>query len=190
MGISIAIIGGVVSMALLSILGVLQGTFTDGAYDVASFTSESKKLSDTIFRLDIDIDSVEAEATNDLLNFTITNNGAGKLWNYEDFDIIIEYDANIGGTQTKTVEQLVFDSSSSFLGSGSPPTCNTNGFFDTKDWIVASITGDVMDPWIINTDEVAQVCTKLSYPIFASGDVQINVSTDLGYSESKSISVP
>lgn len=189
MGISIAIIGGVISMVLLSILGILQGTFTDGSYDVASSTSVAKKLSDTISRLDMDIDSVEASAANDLLNFTITNNGAGKLWDYEGFDIIIEYDADIGGIQTKTIEQLVFDSSSSFLGSGSPPTCNTNGFFDTKDWIIASITGDVMDPWIINTDEIAQVCTKLSYPIFASGDVQINVATDLGYSVKKSVSV-
>lgn len=189
MGMSIAIIGGVVSMALLSILGVLQGTFTDGTFDVASSTTESKKLLDTISRLDMDIDSIEADSGNNLLNFTLTNNGAEKLWNYDGFDIIIEYDANIGGIQTKTVEQLVFDSSSSFLGSNSPPTCNTNGFFDTKDWILASITGDVMDPWIINTDEIAQVCTKLSYPIFASGDVQINVSTDLGYSVSKSVSV-
>lgn len=399
MGLSIAIMGGVVSLALISILGALQGSFTDGTFERASTTLEANKVSDAISRLDMEIGSLEAEAANDLLNFTLRNEGAGKFWDYESFDVIIEYDANVGGVKTKTIEQLMFERDSSFLGffisdiefdnttpfngncgfpavsecsfshevgavpgisrilivgvspiggetvtsveynnvalteirsdddggtthsslwylldpprgiynvdvqlsanddvaigatslnyvnqadpigtdngntgnddtptvsvittiddswiidvvgtlwgpmtegtgqierwdvvegftagagsteatttSGSytmswtnedganewsisaaeiipltDPTCTVNSFFDTKDWIVGGISNDVIDPEVINQGEAAQICTKLSHPIFAGGDIKITVSTDLGYSTSDSITLP
>jgi len=73
------------------------------------------------------------------------------------------------------------------VGGSGNTTCNTNAFFATNDWIIGTITNDIMDPLLINTDEVAIICTKLSYPIFANGDVQITISTDLGHTASKSL---
>ena len=408
MGLSIAIMGGIVSMTLLAALGTLGYIFTEEAYEIGSTSLENKKLSDAISRLNMKFNAVDAAAANDLLNFTLSNNGIGKFWNYENFDVIIEYDANIGGVKTKTVEHLVFDRASSFLGSSfsvsSPPptaiefdnvtpfngvcgfpavsecsfphevgvvsgseriiivgispkggnsvtsveynnlvleeirsdddggasgsalwyrldppvgtfnvdvqldasgevvigaislndvnqadpigadngntgtddtptvdvvttvddswvvdivgtkdgpmttgqteqwdaaqgsirgagstevtttfgsytmswtntagskewstsaseiklsvsgadggiTCNTNAFFDANDWIIGGMASDIMDPLLINTGEVARICTKLSHPIFANGDVQISVSTDLGHSAIKSVTV-
>ena len=66
-------------------------------------------------------------------------------------------------------------------------TCNTNAFFDTNDWIIGSITNDLLDPKIVNNREVGQICTKLSHPIFANGEVQITIVTDLGHVASKSV---
>ncbi len=396
MGLSIAIMGGVVSLALITILASLQGSFTDGTYERAVTTIEAQKLSDSLSKIDFEIESIEAASSNDLLNFTLRNTGAGKLWDYENFDVIIEYDANIRGNETPTVERLAYESSSSFLtlpaievdnvsrfhgtcgvgieictfshtvgtadrsdrilivgispeGSASitgvwynslplteirtdddggstrsslwylvdPPvgtftvevslsstvnvvigaisfvnvnqadpigidngntgtndnptvdlvttvddswivdvvgtlngpmtpnakqterwdqvsgtfrgagstqvtkyfeshtmswtntagnnpwsisaaeikpldrgTCVTNGSFSNKDWIIYKISDDVLDPNVINNNEVAQICTNLSYGIFAGGDVKITVTTDLGVTRSKSITLP
>ncbi len=69
-------------------------------------------------------------------------------------------------------------------------TCVTNGSFSNKDWIIYKISDDVLDPNVINNNEVAQICTNLSYGIFAGGDVKITVTTDLGVTRSKSITLP
>ena len=67
--------------------------------------------------------------------------------------------------------------------------CNTNAFFDTNDWIIGAITNDILDPLLINTNEDARICTRLSYPIFSNRDVQITIITDLGHVASKSVIV-
>jgi len=397
MGLSIAISGGIILLMLLAVIGSTIFVVINELYEKAITTSEINKLNDAISKLDMKIPSVEAAVGKDHLNFTISNNGTGKFWNYDKFDLMITYDANIGGIKTTTTEQFTFEKASSFLQSGatiefdaatpfngncgnptpctfdhtvsalgsdqiiivgvstkdsgitasgvtydglvlakirsdvqpnndaesslwyriapttgtnqvavtlstqenvaigalslnkvnladpigadngndglddtptvdvvttvndswvvddvntldggmtasgvqierweavegstlsagstqvttstgsytmswtnaaggkewvitaaeikpSPfgDTCNTNASFGTNDWIIGSITNDILDPQIVNTDEVGQICTKLAHPIFANGDVQITVSTDLGHTASKSVIV-
>ena len=37
-----------------------------------------------------------------------------------------------------------------------------------------------LDPKILNSNEVARICTQLSNPIFANGDITITISSDIG----------
>jgi len=49
-----------------------------------------------------------------------------------------------------------------------------------KKWQKVSITNDLLDPGILNTDEIAQICITLNNPIFSNGNVIVSVSTDNG----------
>jgi len=65
-------------------------------------------------------------------------------------------------------------------GGGVGPACTTNSNFGTNDWIIGGITNDFLDPKIINAHEDAQICTKLSNPVYSNGNVQVIISTDFG----------
>ena len=118
MGLSIAISGGIILVMLLAVVGSTIFVVINELYEKAITTSEINKLNDAISKLDMKIPSVEAAVGKDHLNFTISNNGTGKFWNYDKFDLMITYDANIGGIKTKTTEQFTFEKASSFLQSG------------------------------------------------------------------------
>ena len=49
-----------------------------------------------------------------------------------------------------------------------------------KKWQKVSITNDLLDPGILNTDEIAQICITLNNPIFSNGIVIVSISTDNG----------
>jgi len=400
LGLSIAISGGIIAVVLVVMMGIIFViSYQINTESLAN--TEAFEINNSIRKTDMKIKSVEDAGGNDLLNFTFSNNGSEKFWNYDKFNVIIEYDADIGGIKTKTTEELMFDKDSSFVkplvvsgniefdrvtpfsgncgasgdectfshlvgvpgtdkilivgispegsmgivdvtfdgqtlmeirtdSSGSdpksslwylldPPTapprtvsvefdqskevvisaisfrnvhqtipidddngalgdsdtpsvsltttvndawiidtvgtltgpmtedpsqverwdtasgsivgsgstnvttvpglysmdwtnvgggqkwaisaaaltphtipgpgspCNTNAAFGTNDWIIGSITNDILDSQIVNTYEVAKICTKLSNPIFANGDVKITIITDLGHTESKSV---
>jgi hypothetical protein len=42
------------------------------------------------------------------------------------------------------------------------PTCGSSGTISAERWIVKSISADYVDPDIINTNEAASICTKLT----------------------------
>ena len=68
--------------------------------------------------------------------------------------------------------------------------CGPNGNIPTNKWTINSISSDYTDPDIINTNESALICTKLAYPIFANGVVEITVSTDGGRTANSSVTAP
>jgi len=92
---------------------------------------------------------------------------------------------NVGGGQKWAI------SAAALAPSPLPPVpfCSTSVSFGVKDWIIGSITGDVMDSQIVNNNEVAKSCAQLSNPIFANGNVKITIITDLGHVASKSVIV-
>jgi len=401
LGLSVAIVGGISAAVLFFVMAVFPAV-SDDILEISTATTEIRDIKNQVKKTHMSIQFANASNGSEFVNFTLSNSGNVKFWNYENFDVIIEYDANIGGTKTKTVEQFVFERDSSYLGASLPtsspplsiefdavtpfngncdpcnflhsvdagsnqiiivgvspkggttvsgvtydslpltpirfdvhpdnnaesslwyriapstgsntvsvdlsnaeevaigaisinnvyqadpigadngdtgtddtPTvdvvttvndswivddvntqagsmtegggqtewwdinegstrgagsteettgtgsytmswtntagskewsisaaeikplpgggggevniiCNTNAFFDTNDWIIGAITNDILDPLLINTDEVAIICTRLSYPIFG-GNVQITINTDLGHVASKSV---
>jgi hypothetical protein len=98
------------------------------------------------------------------VNFTLNNDGSEKLWNFEDFDLFIEYDGAISGKKT---QQLSY--SGMCLGVV-PPAGN---------WCIQSITNDVKDPGIINAGEDAIIWTQVSENL-ATNLVVITMTTDNG----------
>jgi len=53
-------------------------------------------------------------------------------------------------------------------------------FTCTKQWNVANISNDVLDPGIINPEETAKITVELCNPIFLNGNVIVSLSTDNG----------
>jgi hypothetical protein len=108
MGLSIAIGGGVTMMALLFIFGILSiMIFQLQVENIAS--SQAFDNNDEISKTSISISGINSTVGANLVNFTLTNEGSEKLWNYDEFDVIIRYDADISGTKTRVTEQFRYN---------------------------------------------------------------------------------
>jgi hypothetical protein len=87
----------------------------DSIFSVEDVSSEISVLEDSISQTEMRIDSIEAAIGNNKVNFTLTNDGNEKLWNYDDFDLLITYDADIAGVKTPVTEKLTYADASLIL---------------------------------------------------------------------------
>ena len=106
--ISAIIILGVFISVLFTMPGILENITS-----IQEISSEVKVLENSIASTDVSIDNLDTRASSIIFNFTLTNNSNEKIWDYENFDIMITYDADIGGIETKVTESMVFDSNPS-----------------------------------------------------------------------------
>jgi len=75
---------------------------------IQEISSEVKVLENSIHNTDVNIVDLEAEAGSIMVNFTLNNNGTEKLWDYENFNLLITYDADIGGIKTPVTEEFTY----------------------------------------------------------------------------------
>jgi len=110
MGVSIAISGGILMMSLM-IIFVMGFAVTGEFFNESVVSSNAFDNNDEIAKTQVSIGAINASSGNpSLVNFTVTNTGSEKLWNYDDFDVIITYDADIAGKKTVVTEQFDFNS--------------------------------------------------------------------------------
>jgi hypothetical protein len=163
MGLSVAISGGIILtifvLMLFSLPGLAEKMFSIG--DIASqVTKHEQKISNT----EINMNYLSQSVGSSKVNFTLSNDGSEKLWNFEDFDLFIEYDGAISG---KIAQRLSY--SGECLGTV-PQAGN---------WCIQSISSDVADPQILNSGEQANIRTNLNENL-ASETVIVTVVTDNG----------
>ena len=108
MGLSVAIAGGIFMATALVIFGIVSMALDQLGEEIEART-EGFTNNDSIAKTDIRIFGVNASVGSNLVNFTIANEGIEKLWNYDEFDLYITYDANILGIKTRITEQLSFN---------------------------------------------------------------------------------
>ena len=186
MGVGVAVAGAI---SLLTMITVIVSTFavTESIESQTAAKTEMRKIFDDIKKSNITIGTISASPGDSLVNFTLINSGGKKQWNFEKFDLVIRYDADIAAVSTPTLEKFSYEESSSFLGSQlGPVSCTTNSRFEQQEWIIGSIQTDNLDPKILNTNEIARVCIYLSNPVFTNGNVDVSVSSDIGFSTNKS----
>lgn len=171
--ISAIIILGVFISVLFTMPGVLESITS-----IEEISSEVKILENSITNTNFNINNLYSEGGAIIVNFTITNTGTEKIWDYENFDIVITYDADLGGTKSKETESMVYDPN--------PTLCNG---LKVNEWTIYQITNNLLEPTILNKDEAAQVCLRLDNPVFPGGNVIVTVSTDLGKTVSSAVSV-
>jgi len=163
MGLSVAISGGIILTVFVLILFSLPG-LADKMFSIGDITSQvsqhEKKISDT----KLSIDHLSQRVGTSRVNFTLNNDGTEKLWNFEDFDLFIEYNGAISG---KTTEQL------SYSGEclGAVP--------QVGEWCIESISNDVADQKILNFGEKASIRTNLNENLATTTTV-VTVVTDNG----------
>ena len=163
MGLSVAIAGGIILSVLMLVLMTMTG-FVGNMFTIGDVSKQVSDHDNTISKTDISISRVEALVGSSLLNFTLNNDGSEKLWNYDDFDLFIEYN---GVTSGKLIDEFSF--SGDCLGLA-PSVGN---------WCIESITGDFMDPGLLNSGERAYIWTQLSENL-ADKNAFISIATDNG----------
>jgi len=163
MGLSVAISGGIILTVFVLILFSLPG-LADKMFSIGDITTQVVQHEQKISNTEISMNYLSQLVGSSKVNFTLNNDGSEKLWNFEDFDLFIEYDGAISG---KTTQQLSY--SGECLGAV-PQAGN---------WCIESISNDITDPKILNSGEKASIRTNLNENL-ASTNVLVTVATDNG----------
>lgn len=165
MGLSIAISGGIILTVFMLILFTLPG-LVDQMFSIGDVTSQVAQFQKSISDTDISLETLFAfppSGPSPLVNFTLNNDDTEKLWNFDDFDVLIEYESASGDE----LEELSFGGKCQ----GSIPSVG--------EWCIEGISGDFLDKGILNDGESAEIWTQVSQNL-ASDNVRVTVSTDNG----------
>ena len=166
MGLSVAISGGIILTVFMLILLSLPG-FVDKMFSIGDITSQVAQLEKTISDTEISMNHVSTLLNEPTLNFTLKNNGQQKLWNFNDFDMFVTYDGIISDRIT---EQITY--SGDCLG----------GLPAQSSWCIESITGDMLDPGILNSAESANIRVLLAENL-ANVNAIVSITTDNGITD-------
>ena len=136
--------------------------------DKISLVDESTSLAynnrDAIIHTDVDMDSLIAVAGSPYVNFTLNNDESEKLWDFQDFDVIVDFDGTTSGLR----EKLSYEGTCP--GQYQVPSV---GY-----WCVYNISGYV-EPGVLNGGESAIIRTHVSENL-ANGDASVSLNTDRG----------
>ncbi len=174
MGLSIVVSGAIVLFSLFFVMSAFP-VIADNAFKVSQSSSEIAHVENQILRTKIDITSISASPNNKDISVTINNTGSKKLWEYDKFDFIVTYDAQIQSSKVRTTEKLAYVES-----------CPTN----SGEWCLESVSNDNIDPGILNPGETATLSGDLNNKVHPTGGVVIvTISTDNGESITDSVVV-
>lgn len=173
MAISNAAAGGIMLVTMI-VMVMSTPSLIDKMFFLQESSSDITAIEDEILNTRIQASSLVGSPGGSVINFTLSNSGDQKLWNFEKFDLFVTYEADILGTKTMTVEHLVYNATGSFLNMGSADDVQA-GY-----WVVNNITDDAVEKRILNKNEAGEILAKLSNPVYANGKVMVVVSTQSG----------
>jgi archaellum component FlaF (FlaF/FlaG flagellin family) len=107
MGLSTAIAGGIILVAMVYVFLVLPNIFEKTTV-VQEASTEISKIENRVGKTNFAISDITTTSQSQLVRFTLSNNDDEKLWNYENFDFFITYDAYINGAKVKQTEKLSY----------------------------------------------------------------------------------
>ena len=162
MGLSVAIAGAIVLSVIMLVMMTLTG-FVGTMFTIGDASTQISEVENTIDKTDISLETLFAQSGLATVNFTLNNDDQEKLWNFEKFNVIVEYEAGSG----QLLEVLTF--SGDCLGV-SPSAGN---------WCIEGISGDFLDKGILNEGESAEVFTQVSQNL-VNQNARVTVSTDNG----------
>jgi len=165
MGLSIAIAGAIVLLTIIFVLFAIPN-IVNNIFSIGDASLKASILEDIISDTDISLETLFAfppSGPSPLVNFTMNNDGTEKLWNFDEFDVLIEYDSASGDE----IEELSFGGKCQ----GSLPSVG--------EWCIEGISGDFLDKGILNDGESAEIWTQVSQNL-ASDIARVTVSTDNG----------
>lgn len=117
MGLSIALAGGIASIALFAVL-FSYSFISNSIYSASLSRSELVEIEDSISKTNIYIKYQNASSGSSFVSFSLAENGTEKLWSFDKFTVLVTYDADIGGISTSTTEKLVYNSAQAFAHVG------------------------------------------------------------------------
>ena len=173
MGLSIAISGGIVTFtivyAMMSFPAILDDTTK-----VSTSSAQMSSTLNSILHTNISVSNLQSTHNSTTIDFSVDNTGNTILWNYNKFDAIVTYQANIVGTPTLT-EVLQYANSCAGLSSDK--------------WCITNITNDLEHPGILDPKETLNVEANLQNPTELGGIITVNIGTDNGVLTTSSVRI-
>jgi len=169
MGLSNALSGGIILFGVTYVIFSFAG-FTDIAASITEISSQTSDLENKLLKTSIDVTIEAIPGTDPTFSFDVTNTNLEKLWEFEQFDVIVTYD-NSGITYTET---MTYDPSC-------PPVAGQ--------WCIRTWTNDVLDPEILNNGETITVDVEVSNNLQNNRDLIVIVSTPNGVVAADTVTV-
>jgi hypothetical protein len=167
MGLSVAIAGGIVMVTIMLVMLTIPNVVTN-IFSIGEVSSQSSKIEDSVSKTEITTESILTQVGSPRVNFTLSNQGSTTLWDFNNFNVLVEYTGAISGKRT---EQLSLKQTNNGECLGAVPT--------TGQWCIQSILNDIADPKLLNFGEKANIRTSLNENL-ASTNVIVAVATDNG----------
>ncbi|CAE6494799.1 hypothetical protein [Candidatus Nitrosotenuis uzonensis] len=117
MGLGIALMGGIACASMIAVFTLLS-SMTTQTHELNSVRTQTMDREIQLSKTNIDIESLYAQGGSNLVSLTLSNTGNEKLWDYENFDVLITYDADVGGVPTLTAERFTYSEDSAFSQDG------------------------------------------------------------------------
>lgn len=173
MGLSVVVSGAIVLFSMFFVISAFP-VIAENAFSVSQGSTKIYDIENQIIHTDIDILSVTGSGGSGNISVELNNSGNRKLWDYDGFDFIVTYDANMAGDSVRTTEYLEFTDSCPV----------TNG-----QWCVQDISPDDVDPLIINSDETATFDAELTNNVYPGGLIIVTIATSNGVNTTSSETV-
>ena len=167
MGISNALAGGIIMMALVYVLLSVPG-LVDRHFAVSNALLQRSQADDLAQKTSITISSLSLVSGN-TISANVSNTGNTKLWEYSKFTVIATYDANVSGSRVKTTEHLTYGGITTTPGAGQ--------------WVLHSFDPAIdsyVDPRVVNPGEQFVIRFKPHGTIHSSPSVLVAMSTENG----------
>ena len=114
MGLGIAISGSIAASTLFFVMTVFPA-ISDNMLEFQEAQSEISEVKKSLEATEGVISSINAKVGRDVFDFRLTNTGSEKLWDYDNFNVIINYDADVNGTSTKVTEFQSYNDTSDIV---------------------------------------------------------------------------
>ena len=167
MGLSNAI-SGAIGVSVVFIVVASLPEVSDNFFEIQNANLEISQIEDKVSKSELQFrNNIYAQGGNQFVNFTLRNSGSEKFSDFENFDVIISYDANIAGENKRVTDKLTFVEGG-FLGT---ETISTNrgefkiqrgGAIIPEDEFDVTITEGVDFDICTGSCFVKQVSTKFS----------------------------
>ncbi|MEW6044057.1 MAG: hypothetical protein AB1608_07310 [Thermoproteota archaeon] len=105
MGLNYAISASIVFIPLVTIMMIIPG-IADTILQINDAALDASELETSILNTHLQLSDLQATGDSNLIYFNVTNIGNTKLWNYENFDLIVTYEGVVGSTATNVTERL------------------------------------------------------------------------------------
>jgi len=168
MGLSVAIAGGIVMVTIMLVMLTIPN-LVNTIFSIGEVNSISSKVDDSVSKTEISIQEIYKTTGTPRVNFTLNNEGSTTLWNFDKFNVLIEYTGAISGKRTESLSLWTANPNGQCQGAVPP----------TGQWCIQSISNDVADPKLINFGEIANIRTSLNENL-ASLTTIVAVTTDNG----------
>ena len=168
MGLSVAIAGGIVMVTIMVVMLSIPNMVST-IFSIGEVNSISSKVDDSVSKTDIIVDSILTKVGSPRVNFTLNNQGSTTLWDFNKFNVLVEYTGAISGKRTEQLSLWPANPNGECLGAIPP----------TGQWCIQSISGDVANPKLLNSNEKASIRTRLNENL-ANSVAIVTAGTDNG----------